>query len=221
MNAAVVIATYNEADSIGQILDGLRDHAVVVVDDASPDGTAGVAAGFRNVILVRRPGRMGLASAYVCGLRKALSLEPRRVVQMDAGLTHDPEDMVYLLAESWSSGAEMVTGSRFLGPHPFYGARTVLSLGAAWAARRLGVRVADATCGFRCWEPRLLEAVLEQELMSAGHIFQLEMLYHAWRLSGGDVAEVSIPYRLTNSSLKPSEILEGLSVWRRLARWED
>jgi dolichol-phosphate mannosyltransferase len=221
VNAVVVIATYNEAGSIGRILDGLENYAVVVVDDASPDGTGDIAAARRNVTLVRRPRKLGLASAYVCGMRKALGMQPRRVVQMDAGLTHDPEDVPCLLAKARSGSAQLVTGSRFLPPYPFLGARTVLSLGAVWLARRLGVSVSDATCGLRCWEPRLLAAVLEKPLLAQGHAFQLETLCRAWRLSDGRVEEMAILYRLTNSSLSVSEIFEGLATWWRLARTED
>lgn len=225
----IVIATYNEADNIQQILDGLSDYPVIVVDDNSPDGTGDIAANYENVTLFRRAGKMGLASAYMRGFRAALRRRPQYVVQMDAGLTHDPASVPYLVAVAEgmlnSAGDLLVTGSRFYYPPPFLSVRTVISLMAARVVRNLlNVPARDATCGFRCWPATLLRPILEgsnYRTQAQGHAFQVEMLYHAWRRRKA-IIEVAIEYRLTNSSLKPLEVIEALqtcwTLWRKHRR---
>jgi dolichol-phosphate mannosyltransferase len=221
---AVVIATYNEIDTIRQVLDGLVEYPVVVVDDNSPDGTGQVVKEHENARLISRSGKSGLASAYVCGFRHALRwYKPTAIVQMDAGMTHDPADVPRLLAWLEYDSVDLVIGSRFMGDsriadtRSVLNYRTVLSLGAAWAMRRLGVRVSDATCGFRCWRASLLREVLTGwEPLATGFAFQLEMLYRAWALSGGAVFSRPIEYRLTNSSFRWGMLAEALRVYARL-----
>jgi len=225
----IVMATYNEADNIRQVLDGLGDYPVVVVDDNSPDGTGDIAASYENVTLIRRAGKMGLASAYMYGFKAALKRRPQYVVQMDAGLTHDPANVPYLVAAAEgmldSVGNLLVTGSRFYYPLPFLNGRTIISLMAAWIMRNLlNVPTRDATCGFRCWPATLLRPILESnnyQTRAQGHAFQIEMLYHAWQRRK-TIVEVAIEYRLTNSSLKPMELMEALqtcwTLWRERRR---
>ena len=123
----------------------------------------------------------------------------------------------------WDPGVglpDLVIGSRFvLVPH-LLGYRTALSLGAAWLMRRLGVRVYDATSGFRCWRGSLLAEVLRDwEPKATGFAFQLEMLDRAWNLCGGRVVEEPIEYRLTNSSFRWGMLAEALRVYAGL--WLD
>jgi len=221
----IVIATYNEADNIRQVLNGLSDYSVIVVDDNSPDGTGDIATGYSNVTVIHRESKMGLASAYLCGFQKALTRQPQYIVQMDAGLTHDPTDVPHLvsLAEGLAESREglLVTGSRFYYSSPFLSIRTVISLAATWITRNLlDVPIRDATCGFRCWPAALLKSILESnnyQTRAQGHAWQIEMLYHAWQRRKA-IAEVAIEYRLTNSSLKPAELIEALrtcwALWR-------
>jgi len=243
-DCAVVIATYNEAESIRQVLDGLRRYFVIVVDDNSPDGTGMIAGEYINATVLRRPAKMGVASAYLEGFRRALQPPaPRYVVQMDAGMTHDPADVPRLLESietahglpeafmvgmgnwTWDQGVglpDLVIGSRFVEgpPPPPQGYRTLISLGAAWLMRRLGVRVYDATSGFRCWRASLLAEVLRDwEPNATGFGFQLEMLHRAWHLCGGRVVEEPIAYRLTNSSFRWRMVAEALRVYAGL--WLD
>lgn len=225
----IVIATYNEADNIRQVLDGLCDYPVIIVDNNSPDGTGDIAAGYENVTLIRGMGKMSLASAYLCGFKTALRRRPQYVVQMDAGLTHDPANVPYLVtvAEGMlkSAGDLLVTGSRFYYPPPFLSIRTIISLTAVLVIRKLlNVPARDATCGFRCWPATLLRPILESNdyrTQAHGHAFQIEMLYHAWQRRKA-IVEVAIEYRLTNSSLKPIELVEALqtcwALWREHRR---
>jgi len=220
----IVIATYNEAGNIRQLLDGLRDYPVIVVDDNSPNGTGDIAVDYDNVMVIHRMGKMGLASAYMRAFKAALRRRPQYVVQMDAGLTHNPDDIPYLLASAKglrTMGGALVTGSRFYYPPPLLGARTVISLAAAWATRKLlSIPVSDATCGFRCWPATLLRSILEDigyQTVARGHAWQIEMLYHAWQCRKV-VVEVTIPYKLTNSSFRMGEVLEALRVLRALKK---
>ena len=96
MKAIAVIATYNEADTIEQILEAIY-YPVIVVDDSSPDGTGRLAAAKRNVHVMTRPERLGIATAYMKAFEVALSYRPRYIIQMDAGLTHSPEDIDWLV----------------------------------------------------------------------------------------------------------------------------
>jgi dolichol-phosphate mannosyltransferase len=218
----IVIATYKEARTIRQVLDGLREYAVILVDDNSPDGTGLIANEYMNVRVITRPQRAGVASAYVLGLREAVApgMPATYVVQMDAGMTHDPVDVPLLVSRAASTYADLVIGSRFLQLPRVKSYRTLLSLGAAGAMQLLGVQVYDATSGFRCWRASLLREVLSDwEPQAVGFAFQLEMLYRAWGLCHGRVVEEPVEYRLTNSSFRWEMVWEALRVYAGL--WQE
>lgn len=215
----IVIATYNEADTIGAILDQLGQYHVTVVDDNSPDGTGDIATQYPNVDLITRQSR-GLASAYITGLRHALAQWGKRpVVQMDAGLSHDPADIPRFLEMHGRIPHHLITGTRFVKPidRQYIRPRLFISLAAVMAANLIGIRVTDATCGFRCWPPGLLyNVLLEWEPKANGHVFQLEMLYRAWDISGS-VRHLPIAYCPTNSSFRWSSLTEAINVFVGLA----
>jgi len=215
----VVLATYNEADNIARVVGPLYRYQVVVVDGGSTDGTPDRVRPYTHVTLLQKPPGC-IASAYRLGFRHALRKRPEWVVQMDAGLTHRTMDVPDLVDCARDTRARLVVGSRFARPHPFLGLRTTISKTAAWLARRLGVRVTDATSGFRCWSPALLDRVLPH-VTAQGHAFQLQALAWAWRLSGGQVEEVPIPYRLTGSHFRPAMLLEALRVYADLLREQE
>jgi dolichol-phosphate mannosyltransferase len=218
-DTTVVIATYNEARTIRQVLDGLRAYYVILVDDNSPDCTGMIANEYLNVRVITRPEKSGVASAYVLGLREAVSsiANAYYVVQMDAGMTHDPADVPRLVERLEATCADLVIGSRFVQLPRIRNYRTALSLCAAGLMQLLGVQVYDATSGFRCWRASLLRGVLSDwEPKATGFAFQLEMLYRAWMLCHGRVVEVPIEYRLTNSSFRWWMLAEALRVYARL-----
>lgn len=207
MNVLVVIATLNEADNIGKLLAALSNYQVILVDAESADGTADIARRYDHVTVYSRPNH-GIAVAYEFGLREALFMGADRIVQMDAGGTHDPDDVARLLA--WPD-ADLVIGSRFLCPHSWYGYRTAISRTAAWLVRRRGVNVQDATSGFRVWRRDLVALALSDPLRSRGFAFQLEMLLRAAAL-GAVIEEMPIEYRLTNSSFRWPMLAEALQI---------
>jgi len=217
---AAVIATYNEADTIGDILDGLIGYDVFVVDDDSPDGTAGVVSSRKNAQLILRADERGIASAYQAGWRAALAVTPKYdfIIQMDAGGTHTPADANRLLGTAWRQEAGLVIGSRFVRPVRRHGRRTTLSLTAAWLMRRLGINVRDATSGFRCWRRDTLQTVMAMECITArGFAFQLETLWAAHR-AGAKIVEVPIDYKFTNSTFNRAMVREAMRVYLRLLK---
>src|SRR3990167_2136052 len=214
-NVTVVIATYNEAESIDKILSALAfpSWRVIIVDDNSPDGTSSIARRYDNVEICVRKNERGIASAYRLGFHIALHhTQPDWIVQMDAGMTHDPADALRLVAKAEDTGADLVIGSRFLYKPEIKGMRTLISLGAAALMRLRGAPVTDATTGFRCWRPRILLLAALYPFRAQGFAFQLETLYQAVRM-GANIQEISVPYKLTNSSFRPAMLAEALWIY--------
>lgn len=217
MTITAVIATYNEAETIGALLEGLRECRCIVVDDSSPDGTGAIVRTFAHATLLTRPAKLGIASAVLLGLRAALDTDAAHIVQMDAGGTHRPDDAQSLVSVARLGEADLVIGSRFVRRFDWLGRRTAVSLGAAWLMRRLGVPVLDATSGFRCWRADFLRGLDLDAVRARGFAFQLELLYQAHR-AGGRILEMPIPYTLTNSTFNGGMVREALRVYGRLWR---
>lgn len=236
MPVAVVIPTYDEADNVGPLIQGLRSALgaqarIIVVDDASPDGTAAVAAD-HGALVLERPGKQGLASAYVQGLGHALALGGDPVVQMDADLSHDPADLPRLLAALGPRPrADLVLGSRYVtggGTVNWSPGRRLLSRGGcAYAQAWLGLPLRDLTGGFKAWSARALRAVDLPTVQSRGYAFQVETTARALA-AGMMVVEVPIVFteRRAGASKMSREIAVeaaltvpriGLSLRRRRA----
>jgi apolipoprotein N-acyltransferase len=200
----VILPTYNERETIERVLAGVMEAGAtvdaLVVDDGSPDGTAEVVERLveenPRISLIRRAGKLGLASAYMGGFRKALRDGYDVVVEMDADLSHRPEDLPALLQGSTTN--DLTIGSRYVpGGSVSNWSRPRLALsraGNAYARIALGLPVADATSGFRAYRAKLLEALLADGITSEGYAFQVELVYRAWR-SGFTVGEVPITFR--------------------------
>jgi apolipoprotein N-acyltransferase len=200
----VILPTYNERETIARVLAGVMEAGetveALVVDDGSPDGTAEVVERLAEenprISLIRRAGKQGLASAYLGGFRKALRDGYDVVVEMDADLSHRPEDLPALLQGSRTN--DLTIGSRYVpGGSVSNWSRPRLALsraGNAYARVALGLPVADATSGFRAYRSKVLEALLADGITSEGYAFQVELVYRAWR-SGFTVGEVPITFR--------------------------
>lgn len=200
----VILPTFNEAGSIGEVLDrllALPDGVeILVVDDGSPDGTAGIvrrrAAAEPRVRLVERPGKAGLSSAYLLGFRQGLDGEFDLVVEMDSDLSHRPEQLSDILAAA-RAGADLAIGSRYVpggGVSNWSRARLALSrAGNAYVRLLLGLPVRDATSGFRAYRRDLLRDLVDRPIRSDGYAFQVELAERSWRL-GAEIAEVPITF---------------------------
>ncbi|MCL2455516.1 MAG: polyprenol monophosphomannose synthase [Micrococcales bacterium] len=205
----VIVPTFDEAATIAATLEGLRvrvpDADVLVVDDGSPDGTADLVdqiaadeastGAARALSVLRRPGKLGLGTAYVQGFRWALDRGYDTVVEMDADGSHRAEDLPRLLARA--SQAELVIGSRWVpGGRVLHWPkhREVLSrLGNLYTRVLLGLGVRDATAGFRVYDAALLRRIPLDEIASHGYGFQVDMTWRA-RRAGARIIEIPIVF---------------------------
>ncbi|MDA0370491.1 MAG: polyprenol monophosphomannose synthase [Actinomycetota bacterium] len=196
----VVIPTYDEAENIepliGRIREVLPGVRVLVVDDASPDGTADVARR-AGVEVLERVGKSGLGAAYRDGFAHALDSGAEIVVQMDADLSHDPDYLVEMLS-AVRAGADAVIGSRYVpggGCVDWPRLRRFLSRwGNRYAAGMLGLAVNDATSGYRAYSASILRRIDVPTVLADGYGFQVEMTHRLVRC-GGRVVEIPIVFR--------------------------
>lgn len=218
----VVVPTYDEAETIREVLDRLValpvDVDVLVVDDASPDGTgqivAEVAATDPRVHVLHRASKDGLGAAYRAGFGWGLARSYDRLVSMDADLSHDPDALPTLLARI--GDADLVIGSRYVPGgriEQWSRLRRLLSAGGNRYVRLLtGLPVRDGTSGYRVARAALLRTIGVDRLVSDGYAFQLEVAWRAWQ-AGFALAEVPITFverRAGVSKLSRSVVVEAL-----------
>jgi dolichol-phosphate mannosyltransferase len=197
-----VLPTYDEAENIGPLLDAILSLAldlhVVVVDDASPDGTADIAARHARqssrVHVVRREGQRGLGTAYLAGFRFAIDAGADAVLTMDCDFSHDPATIPSLVEAL--DAARVVIGSRYTagGRIENWGLyRKLLSATANRFVRALfRLPVRDCTSGFRLYRAEVLEGIPWERVSSTGYSFLVESLYWAMRQGDARVREVPI-----------------------------
>jgi dolichol-phosphate mannosyltransferase len=198
----VVLPTYNERENLEGAVAAVRETGceVLVVDDSSPDGTGELAASMAEadpgVHLLSRPGKLGLGSAYVDGFRCGLERGYEFLVEMDADGSHRPQYLPEIVATAQRHGG-LVIGSRYVRGGSVSGwgwHRKLLSWGAnVYCRALLGLRVRDATSGYRCYPRAVLEAVGLDRVVSQGYSFQIEMVYRCLH-QGFEVHEVPIHF---------------------------
>ncbi len=227
-----MLPTYNEKQNLERVVAGVRrlGHDVMVVDDASPDGTGEIAdtlaAADAGVRVLHRAGKLGLGSAYEDAFRIGLREGSQLFVEMDADGSHRPEDLAAIVAAARKSGG-LAVGSRYvpggaIEGWPFH--RWLLSWAANLYCRTLlWLPTRDATSGYRCFTRGLLEHIGLDEVVSQGYSFQIEMVYRARRL-GYPIVEVPIRFedRVAGASkVSRNEVRRALlTVLRlRLRRW--
>ena len=228
MKVCVVLPTYNEAGTIGEViarvLASTPDVDILVADDNSPDGTGkladDIAAREQRVRVLHRPGKAGLGPAYVAGFKDALARGYDAVIEMDADLSHSPEDIPRLIDAA--ATADVVLGSRYApggGTRNWSKSRERLSrVGNAYARLALRVPVHDATAGFRIYRREVLEELPLDDVSSAGYGFQIEMLWRAW-LAGFKVVEIPIVFTERREGVSKmsraivAEALKNIAVW--------
>jgi dolichol-phosphate mannosyltransferase len=205
LRATICLPTYNERENLEPMLRALvailRDgDRVLVIDDASPDGTGdladSLAADLAGVEVIHREQKEGLGPAYIAGFRRALAEGAELVVQIDCDFSHDPAVVPQLIAAA-EAGADVVLGSRYVPggaiPNWTIPRRIVSRFGNYYARAWLQSPIHDMTGGFRCYRRQVIEAIDLDAIHSRGYAFQVEIAFRV-RRGGFRVVEVPITF---------------------------
>lgn len=223
--AVVCVPTYDERENLeplvralGEVLDTSRDR-VLVIDDASPDGTGVIAdrlaVELEWVDVLHRTRKEGIGRAYLAGFARALESDAELVLEMDCDFSHDPRDVPRLI-EACERGADLALGSRWVaggGTVNWGRLRRLISRGGSLYARVvLGVAVRDLTGGFKCFRRTVLETIDRDAIAARGYGFQIEGTYRALR-AGFRVVELPITFadrRVGDSKMSGAIVLEAM-----------
>ncbi|HOD17310.1 MAG TPA: polyprenol monophosphomannose synthase [Candidatus Cloacimonadota bacterium] len=203
MKVLVITPTYNEKENIERLIKAvlqLNDTIeILIVDDNSPDGTAGIVERVQQneprLHLIKRSGKLGLGSAYVTGFKYALQNGYDYILEMDADFSHNPNDIPRLLEAA--QNYDLVIGSRYceginIVHWPIQ--RLLISYFASKYVRVItGMPIKDPTGGFKCFKRKVLESIDLDNIRSEGYAFQIEMNYKAW-IKGFKLKEISIVF---------------------------
>ncbi len=222
----VVIPTYNERESLPRIVPLVLDQDpglhVLVVDDASPDGTGEVAEDLARlhpgrVHVLHRTAKEGLGRAYVAGFRWGLARDYAHLAEMDADLSH-PADRLPDFLEAIGQ-VDVVVGSRYVGGRanvvnwPI--SRLFISVFGSWYARTItGLPLSDATGGFNMFRREVLESIDLARIESNGYSFQIELKFRAWK-KGFRILEIPIVFtERAEGESKMSGAIVREAVWK-------
>jgi dolichol-phosphate mannosyltransferase len=221
----ICLPTYNERENLEAMVRALGDLGlegleVLVIDDASPDGTGDIADRLADelpwVHVLHRERKEGLGPAYLAGFGRALELGADHVFEMDCDFSHDPADVPRLTAAA--EDADLVLGSRYVqggGTRNWGLVRRFISRGGSLYAQvllQLGIR--DLTGGFKCYRRAVLEAIELDAITSRGYAFQIETTYRTLR-AGFRVVEVPIVFadrEVGGSKMSKAIVLEA--IWK-------
>ncbi len=222
LKVAVVVPTYNEAETLPLLIAKVIDQKIdglgfVVVDDGSPDGTGDIADRLASeypgvFLVVHRAGKQGLGTAYMAGFRVALDAGAERIVEMDADLSHPPEVLKGLIGEL--DDADVVVASRYtagggVDPSWSWGRRQISYWGNVGIRLILGLKVKDATAGFKGFRRKTLETIGIDRLKLTGFGFQAEVAY---RCQKAGMRIVEHPYVFMERTAGTSKMSFGIIV---------
>ena len=214
----VIVPTYNEADSLSAIIGRLRQEVpaadILIVDDASPDGTGrladGLAATDPAVRVLHRPAKQGLGRAYIAGFARGLDAGYRYLVEIDADGSHDPADLVEMLASAEHS-ADLVLGSRWVTGGEVLNwpwlRRAISRAGNRYARLVLRSHIHDLTSGYRVYRADALRSVDLGRVSSQGYCFQVEL---AWTLERNGFTVVEHPITFVERTVGHSKMHAGI-----------
>jgi dolichol-phosphate mannosyltransferase len=219
-NSVVVIPTYNEIENIDAIIRKVFSLAlsfdILIIDDGSPDGTAGVVKDLQNQFpsqlhLVERQGKQGLGTAYIHGFKWALEKGYEYIFEMDADFSHPPEDLLRLHHACAIAGHDAAIGSRYITGVNVVNwpiQRVLMSYFAGYYVRAItGMKIMDPTAGFICYTRKLLETIELDKIRFIGYAFQIEMKFNSWKY-GFDIVEVPIIF--TDRTKGASKMSSGI-----------
>jgi len=237
----VVIPTYNEADNLPAMADALlrlplAGLQLLIVDDNSPDGTGAIADGLAErynsrvverprIAVLHRPGKAGLGTAYIAGMRRALQDGADYVVQMDADFSHSPHYIPEMLGVMVATEADVVIGSRYVPGGTLDEGWSTWRRFVSWWANLysrmiLNLRIRDMTAGFKLWRRDALLGIDLSRVRSNGYSFQVEMAYLCEKL-GYRLVEIPIHFedrRIGQSKLDiPVKVESAWRTWQ--IRW--
>jgi len=222
MKPLAISRTYNEKKNINElikrVLNSCKNIDILIVDDASPDGTSSVVkramVDCNRIHLIERSAKLGLGTAYCAGFKWALERDYDRIIQIDADMSHNPNDIIHLLNESMS--ADLIIGSRYINGVNVVNwplRRLFLSYVANMYARFItGLSVKDATGGFKCFRSDVLRAINLSEINSEGYSFQIEMNFISF-CKGFKIKEIPIIFTdrtVGESKMSKKIILEAI-----------
>ena len=203
-DALVIIPTYNEKENIELIINAVfeqeKNFHVLVVDDNSPDGTAGIVRSLmeqypNSLFMEERTGKNGLGTAYIHGFKWALAKGYEYIIEMDADFSHNPKDLIRLYNACKIDGADVSVGSRYsqgVNVVNWPMKRVLLSYFASKYVRFItGIPVHDTTAGFVCYQRNVLETIKLDKIRFVGYAFQIEMKFKTWKYKF-NIKEVSV-----------------------------
>jgi len=227
MKAIVIIPTYNEIENIKAIIEAVlaavENINILIVDDNSPDGTAATVEEIMKsndkIHLLKRPGKMGLGTAYCDGFRYCLDKNFEAIFEMDADFSHDPDELPNFLEAIKEN--DLVIGSRYIkggGVVNWPKRRILLSYGASIYTRIItGIPIKDTTGGFKCFRAESLRKLDLSQVKSNGYGFQIELNYKLWK-KGARIKEIPITFtdrRSGTSKMNKNIIWEAVFlVWK-------
>ena len=231
MKTLIISPTYNELKNITSLVEKVmdlgQDYHLLVIDDNSPDGTAqkvkDLMLKYSNLFLEERPKKNGLGTAYLFGFQWALNKTYDAIVQMDADLSHDPNDVPRLVSKLRNN--DLVIGSRYVEGVSVVNwpiRRLILSYSANMYSRLItGMPINDGTGGFKAWKNSLLKKIQLNQVKSQGYSFQIEMNFRAWRLGAKIKEEPIIFFDRTIGESKMSTKIMHEAIWMvwRLRIW--
>jgi dolichol-phosphate mannosyltransferase len=201
-DSLVIIPTYNEKENIEKIIRKVFSLSypfeLLIIDDGSPDGTAGIVKGlqleFPGLHMEQRKGKLGLGTAYIHGFKWALNHGYEYIFEMDADFSHNPDDLFHL-REACVKGADVAVGSRYVRGVNVVNwpmSRVLMSYFASMYVRLITrIDIQDATAGFKCYKRIVLETIPLDKIRFVGYAFQIEMKFTAIKF-GFKVVEVPI-----------------------------
>ena len=232
MTTLVISPTYNECKNVQSLIELILgkhpEFHLLIVDDSSPDGTANkvkeLQADYSNLHLEERPTKDGLGTAYIYGFKWAIEREYDRIVQMDADLSHDPNDVPHLV--NLLDEHDLIVGSRYVEGVSVVNwpiRRLMLSYGANLYSRVItGMPIKDSTGGFKAWRREVLEELDLNAVRSQGYSFQIEMNFRTW-CKGFRIKEVPIIFvdrTIGESKMSKNIVYEAIFMVWRLRVWK-
>lgn len=201
----VIIPTYNEKENIENIIRAVLalegDYHVLVIDDGSPDGTAGIVKRLManefadRLFIIEREGKLGLGTAYIKGFKWALDHGYEYIFEMDADFSHNPDDLPRLYAACHDEGYDVAIGSRYVSGVNVVNwpmGRVLMSYFASKYVRLItGLGIHDTTAGFKCYKRRVLQTIELDKIRFKGYGFQIEMKFTAYKI-GFRIKEVPV-----------------------------